>query len=82
MHKFYQIIFVTPTDGNQENLGTTYHQAALEQETGLGPNQRYSDSFQEPEENETDFPVRDFQALGNLSETELEHLAKGSNESS
>ena len=76
MHNFHQIIFVTPTDGNQENLGTTYHQAALEQEASLRPqSENISDSFQEPE-NETDFPVGDFRSLGNLSETELEYLAK------
>ena len=74
-HRYHQIVFVTPADAIQEKLGAIYHQAASEQENPSEPQLENPNSLQDPEENETDFPVGDFQALRNLTESELEHLA-------
>ena len=74
-HRYHQIVFVAPTDAIQEKLGTIYHQVAFEQENPSEPQLETPNSLQDPEENETDFPVGDFQALTNLTEAELEHLA-------
>ena len=72
----HQIEFVPPRDGIQQKLETIYRQAVLEEETSsVAQPHTTSNSSEEPEENETDFPVGDFQSLGNLTQAELGQLA-------